>query len=470
MRYAKDMKNSSIKIVKYIFYALLLIIMFFLFNNFFESFYKVTIVKLDIDGNNMGERPIEVFYAFNKADDYNGDNMVGVDSKSNGEFSYSGSIALPCEGVSKFRIDLGNGRDQLITIKDVEYRDYYGKCKFNISDIANFAMNDAEVVSVNNDELVIKSVSRDGIAEPDPYIEFTDYNIVPYKNYSKVYAILSAILMTIILYRFVKLKAVYTLFADFWSSKKLIFELAKNDFKTKYSGSYFGVIWSFVQPVCTILVFWFVFQVGFRSSDIGNIPYILWFASGLIPWFFFSEAWNSATNSLTEYSFLVKKVVFKVHILPLVKVISNLFVHIFFVAFLVLFFIVYGIEPKIYWLQIVYYSFSMIMLVISLSYITATLVVFFRDLGQIMNIILQFGMWLTPIMWQIDMIPDRFMWLFKLNPMYYVVQGYRDSMIYNVPFYNNIKQTLYFWLVVMVFMLIGSLLYRKLKPHFADVL
>ena len=377
---------------------------------------------------------------------------------------------MPCEGVSKFRIDLGNGRDQLITIKNVEYRDYYGKCEFNISDIANFAMNDAEVVSVNNDELVIKSVSRDGIAEPDPYIEFTDYNIVPYKNYSKVYAILSAILMTIILYRFVKLKAVYTLFADFWSSKKLLFELAKNDFKTKYSGSYFGVIWSFVQPVCTILVFWFVFQVGFRSSDIGNIPYILWFASGLIPWFFFSEAWNSATNSLTEYSFLVKKVVFKVHILPLVKVISNLFVHIFFVAFLVLFFIVYGIEPKIYWLQIIYYSFSMIMLVISLSYITATLVVFFRDLGQIMNIILQFGMWLTPIMWQIDMIPDRFMWLFKLNPMYYVVQGYRDSMIYNVPFYNNIKQTLYFWLVVMVFMLIGSLLYRKLKPHFADVL
>ena len=93
---------------------------------------------------------------------------------------------------------------------------------------------------------------------------------------------------------------------------------------------------------------WFVFQVGFRSNDIGNIPYILWFASGLIPWFFFSEAWNSATNSLTEYSFLVKKVVFKVHILPLVKVISNLFVHIFFVVFLVLFFIVYGIEPQVY--------------------------------------------------------------------------------------------------------------------------
>ena len=130
----------------------------------------------------------------------------------------------------------------------------------------------------------------------------------------------------------------------------------------------------------------------------------------------------------------------------------------------------YGIKPDIYWTQVIYYSFSMIMLVIGLSYITATLVGFFRDLGQVMNIILQFGMWLTPIMWQIDMIPGNLMWLFKLNPMYYVVQGYRDSLIYGVPFYNNIKQTLYFWMVVMVLMLIGSLLYRRLKPHFADVL
>ncbi len=464
------MMNSSAKFFKYVFYVLLLIIMFFLFNNFFESFYKVTSVKLDIEGSNMGDRPIEVFYAFKKTDGYTEENKVSVDRKTNGEFSYNGSITLPCESVSKFKIDLGEGKDQLITIKKVEYRDYYGKQKFNIKDIVNYSMNDLDLVRANDDELVIKSVSANGIVESNPYIEFNDLNVIPYKNYSKIYSLVSVVILAIILYKFVKLKTIYTLFVDLLNSRKLIFELAKNDFKTKYSGSYFGVIWSFIQPVCTILVFWFVFQVGFRSNDIGNIPYILWFASGLIPWFFFSEAWNSATNSLTEYSFLVKKVVFKVHILPIVKVLSNLFVHIFFVVFLVCFFVIYGVKPSLYWLQIVYYSFSMIMLIISLSYITATLVVFFKDLGQIMNIILQFGMWLTPIMWQIDMIPEKFMWLFKLNPMYYVVQGYRDSMIYHLPFYNNIKQTLYFWFVVMVLMLIGGLLYRKLKPHFADVL
>lgn len=464
-------RNINIKKnVRYCFYGVIFILLFFLFNNFFESFYKVTSVKIDIEGSEMGERPVEVFYAYNNSDEYSGENMVGISAKGV-EFKYRGNIELPVEEVSKFRIDLGKGRNKLITIKNnVVYRDYRGKCEFTPKEISDFHMNDAEAVSVSDNELVVKSISHDGISEPDPYIEFSNINTVPYKDYSKVFALASAILVTIIIYRFVRLKAIYMLFFDLISSKGLIFELAKNDFKTKYSGSYFGVIWSFIQPICTILVFWFVFQVGLRNHDVGNIPFILWFTSGLIPWFFFSEAWNSATNSLMEYSFLVKKVVFKVHILPLVKVISNLFVHLFFIFVLIILFTAYSISPTVYWIQIIYYSFSMIMLVISLSYITASLVVFFKDLGQIMNIVLQFGMWLTPIMWQIDMIPERFMWIFKLNPMYYVVQGYRDSLIYSVPFYNNIKQTLYFWFIVMVFMLIGSLLYRKLKPHFADVL
>lgn len=449
---------------------MLFIIMLFLFNNFFESFHKITSVRIDLEGYDMGARPIEVYYAFDDKDEYDGANMVGLDSSTNGKFTYTGSIVLPCEGVDKFLLGLGNAKDQTITIKSIEYRDYLGKKKFSLEDVSKYPMGDLKVVSVDDESLVLKTYAHDRTLEADPYIEFTDLSVEAYNNYGMVYSVIASIISLLIIYKFINLKAVYTLFADLFGSRRLIFELAKNDFKTRYSGSYFGVIWSFVQPVCTIIVFWFVFQVGFRNTDVGNIPYILWFVCGLIPWFYFSEAWNSATNSLTEYSFLVKKVVFKVHILPFVKVVSNLFVHIFFIGFLILFFLLYGIKPQIYWIQIIYYSFSMIMLVISLSYITATLVVFFRDLGQIMNIVLQFGMWLTPIMWQIDMIPDKFMWLFKLNPMYYIVQGYRDSMIYNIPFYNNIKQTLYFWIVVVVFMLIGSLLYRKLKPHFADVL
>ena len=91
----------------------------------------------------------------------------------------------------------------------------------------------------------------------------------------------------------------------------------------------FGVIWGFIQPLVTIAVYWFVFQVGFRSGDVGDKPFVLWFIAGIIPWFFFSEALSSTTNVFLEYSYLVKKVVFKIEILPVVKIVSALFVHCF---------------------------------------------------------------------------------------------------------------------------------------------
>ena len=94
-----------------------------------------------------------------------------------------------------------------------------------------------------------------------------------------------------------------SIFYKNYKNKKNIFKLAKNDFKTKYAGSYLGIIWAFVQPVTTILLYWFVFQVGFRTPSIGDYPFVLWLTAGLVPWFFFSDAWNGGTSSLLEYSF-----------------------------------------------------------------------------------------------------------------------------------------------------------------------
>lgn len=87
----------------------------------------------------------------------------------------------------------------------------------------------------------------------------------------------------------------------------MIFRLSKNDFMVKYAGSYFGIIWAFVQPMVTILLYWFVFQMGFRSGAVGETPFVLWLIAGMIPWFYFSDAISTGTNSLIEYSYLVKK-------------------------------------------------------------------------------------------------------------------------------------------------------------------
>jgi ABC-type polysaccharide/polyol phosphate export permease len=90
-------------------------------------------------------------------------------------------------------------------------------------------------------------------------------------------------------------------------NRTLIGNLAKNDFKTRFAGSYLGVIWAFVQPIVTVVVYWFVFTVGLRQGRPSGHPFVLWLMAGLVPWFFFSEALNGGTNALIEYNYLVKK-------------------------------------------------------------------------------------------------------------------------------------------------------------------
>ena len=83
-------------------------------------------------------------------------------------------------------------------------------------------------------------------------------------------------------------------------------ELTASDFKSRYLGSYLGLLWAFIQPVATILIFWFVFEVGFKAAPIGNFPFILWLIAGIIPWFFISDCLASSTVSVVENSYLVK--------------------------------------------------------------------------------------------------------------------------------------------------------------------
>ena len=268
------------------------------------------------------------------------------------------------------------------------------------------------------------------------------------------------------------MKKILALPAELYQNRKLVLSLAKNDFKTKYAGSYFGTVWAFIQPIVTICVYWFVFSVGLKAGTVSDYPFVLYLVSGIVPWFFFQDALNGGTNALLEYNYLVKKVVFKISILPIVKIISALFVHVFFVVFALILCACYGYTPSLYTLQIIYYSVCTFLFVLGLVYATSAIVIFFRDLTQIINIFLQVGVWLTPIMWDVNMLASH-PWLikvFKLNPMYYVVTGYRDSMLGHVGIWHHSAWTIYFWVVTILLFGLGSVIFKRLKPHFADVL
>ncbi len=253
--------------------------------------------------------------------------------------------------------------------------------------------------------------------------------------------------------------------------RRLIASLARNDFRTRYAGSYLGIVWAFVQPVVTIFVYWFVFST-LRAHAVREVPFVLWLIAGLVPWFYFQEALNSGTNSMIEYSYLVKKVVFKISILPVVKLCSALYVHLFFVGVVVLLYTVMGHFPGLTVIQLAYYSLCMFLLVLGMSYLTSSLVIFFRDLTQIINIVLQVGVWMTPIMWNFDdlNLGPALRTVFQLNPMYYIVSGYRDSLIDRIWFWQRPALTLYFWAFTGIMFLLGRRVFRKLRVHFADVL
>ena len=146
-----------------------------------------------------------------------------------------------------------------------------------------------------------------------------------------------------------------------WSNRQLVWKLAKNDFKTRFAGSYLGIVWAMIQPIVIVLVYWFVFEKGLSAGAVLaksgiEVPFVLWLTSGLVPWFYFSEALSMGTNTLLEYNYLVKKVVFQIDILPLVKVISAVFIHVFFVCFMLVIYAGYGYFPDLYTLQVVYYT------------------------------------------------------------------------------------------------------------------
>ena len=262
---------------------------------------------------------------------------------------------------------------------------------------------------------------------------------------------------------------------DFWASRKLIWKLARNDFKTRYAGSYFGVLWAMVQPVIIVLVYWFVFQIGLNNATAElkqgiSVPFVLWLVSGIVPWFYFSESLSNGTNALLEYNYLVKKVVFNIDILPLVKTIAALFIHVFFVCLLLIVAAIYGYYPTIYTTQIIYYSFCLFVFVLALSYTTCAVVVFFRDLSQIISIGLQIGMWATPILWNLDALSGKWIMILKLNPLVYIVNGYRSAIYEKEWFFQDFFSTMYFWIVTVVLFGLGAVIFKRLKVHFADVL
>lgn len=257
------------------------------------------------------------------------------------------------------------------------------------------------------------------------------------------------------------------------AKRHVVLQLARQDFRNRYTGSVLGFLWTILQPLIMVAVLWFVFTVPIKIPARRDVPFALWLITGMAAWNFFAEALMLTTSVFHEYSFLVKKVNFRIALLPAVKILSALAVHGIFLAIALAVLLLSGIPPAFFWLQTLYYTFALCALLLAVGWTTSSLNVFMRDIAHIVAVALQFGFWLTPIVWDDAQIGPEFAKytaVLKLNPMRYIVNGYRRSLLSGKPFWEEPWEGLWFWCVVAMFMALGFFIFRRLKPHFADVL
>lgn len=255
-------------------------------------------------------------------------------------------------------------------------------------------------------------------------------------------------------------------------NKFLLLQLIKRDFQARYIGSTFGAVWAFVQPLAMMLILWTVFEYGLKAQRIsGNVPFVVWFFVAMIAWNFFAEVLGANTAVISEYSYLLKRAEINPVILPLIKIISSAIIHGIFILIMMGILMSHGYLPNFYWFGVLYYWLATIVLLTGLGWFTSAIFPFWRDIGQIVQIFIQFGFWATPIIWSTDMLPENLQWFLKTNPLLFIIEGYRDVLIYEKPFWQTGPlQTLYFWSLAIGFCLAGWQAFKRLRPHFADVL
>lgn len=259
-------------------------------------------------------------------------------------------------------------------------------------------------------------------------------------------------------------------FRQIYINRRLITELTRREFRTNYAENIFGLMWALIEPLAMMVILWLVFSYLRTGRSSGDVPFAIYLLCGIMAYDFFNKGINKGAKSIKGYSFLVKTVNFRIAVIPIIIISSELIIHLIVMGLLVIILILNSIYPTFLWFQVFYYMFAQYILLIGLSWLTASIMPFFPDVSYIITITMRVLFFLTPIFWQIDLLPENIRKIVRLNPLVYTVSGYRDSFLYHVPFWKHGYGTIYFWGFTLVVYILGIIVFKRLRPHFADVI
>jgi lipopolysaccharide transport system permease protein/teichoic acid transport system permease protein len=231
----------------------------------------------------------------------------------------------------------------------------------------------------------------------------------------------------------------------------------------------FGLSWAIIEPLAMMIILWFVFTFLRAGRDMAY-PFSVFLLTGLIAYDFFNKTINSATRSIKAFSFLITKVNFRLAVVPLVKIACEVLIHLIILFIVIIILFATGQKFSVYWFQVFYYLFCSVFLLIGISWFTSSVLLFFPDITYIITIIMRVLFFMTPIFWTIDRFPPKYLIIVQLNPLFYLVNGYRDSFLVHKGFWEYPLLTVYFWGITISMLVIGVVVFRKLRPAFADII
>ncbi|HIH0410825.1 TPA: ABC transporter permease [Vibrio cholerae] len=256
-----------------------------------------------------------------------------------------------------------------------------------------------------------------------------------------------------------------------WNYKFFIISSIKTDYKTRYARSKFGALWAIIQPMAMVIVYAFILSNIMTSKLPGvatQYAYPIYILSGIVVWTLFSEVVGRSLTVFIDNASLIKKMNFPKITLPLIVSGSAMINYIIFLILSYASFVFLDHYPYkyLYWMPIL--SIILLFLALGIGIFFGLLNVFIRDIGQLVNVALQFWFWLTPIVYMVSVIPSDFRFLLYLNPLTGIVQSFQDVMLYDRA--PNIELLIYPSISAMVMVLLAFFLYRRANEEMADVL
>nr|CBX81114.1 O-antigen export system permease protein rfbA [Erwinia amylovora ATCC BAA-2158] len=245
----------------------------------------------------------------------------------------------------------------------------------------------------------------------------------------------------------------------------LVTVITQKELKVRYKSSFFGYLWSIANPLLFAMIYFFIFKLIMRVQ----IPnYTVFIITGLFPWQWFASSASNALFSFLSNAQIIKKTVFPRSVIPLSNVLMECLHFLCTIPVILVFLFIYDMRPALNWLWgIPIIGLAQIILMLGVALMFSTLNLFFRDLERFVSLGIMLLFYCTPILYSAEMIPQKYKWLIDYNPLASMILSWRELFMNNTLNYALVSEV---YVYAAISLLIGSLVFNKLKHRFAEIL